>query len=109
MDKIDWDTIEWRFDEMSFRDTAKALLRINPEPWKDYSEEQLVDHMKFLLRYQCRLDDKVIASLGTGGFYVHASLCLYPSGNYIWGNATIMPFTVNRYLDALEKKEKESA
>ena len=67
---VNWSEVTWQYDDLSFENTAKAVLLFNPEPWDGYTVETLVEQMKELYQRQCRREEKIVPWVGTGGFYV---------------------------------------
>ena len=78
-DKINWDTVDWQYDEKTFLDTAKVVKVVNPKPWEAMTVEQLVERMKYMYVNQCRIEDRVIPWIATGGFYVCGTLRAWPT------------------------------
>lgn len=80
---INWDTVNWEFDERSLADTAKAVLLFNPKPWEGYDPETLIEQMKRTYRVECRRENKVVCWVGTGGYYVCGTYLTYKDAIFV--------------------------
>ena len=78
-DKINWDEVDWQYDEKTFLDTAKVVKVVNPKAWEAMTVEQVVERMKYVYVTQCRIEDGVIPWITTGGYYVCGTLREWPT------------------------------